>query len=147
MIKTEKILHLKSSRGRRVRVVREHYLRARVPCSSCLCQADCANGKHTCTHRYTHTHAPVHTQTPVTPNVSVINVAHYLTFTSKLTANLVVCFAKASSQVCFYVSHSCRVSKHILWQVLLIYVMSLRINLIKVKYFLEISNCITLVLD
>ncbi|XP_003969771.2 LOW QUALITY PROTEIN: DIS3-like exonuclease 1 [Takifugu rubripes] len=45
MIKTEKILHLKSSRGRKVRVVREHYLRARVPCYSCLClcQADCAN--------------------------------------------------------------------------------------------------------
>lgn len=46
MIKTERILHLKSSRGRKVRVVREHYLRARVPCYSCLCQADCANGKH-----------------------------------------------------------------------------------------------------
>lgn len=45
MIKTEKILHLKSCRGRKVRVVREHYLRARVPCYSALCQADCANGK------------------------------------------------------------------------------------------------------
>ncbi|XP_072235996.1 DIS3-like exonuclease 1 [Leuresthes tenuis] len=43
MIKTEKILHLKSCRGRKVRVVREHYLRERVPCFSCLCQADCAN--------------------------------------------------------------------------------------------------------
>lgn len=56
MIKTEKILHLRSSRGRRVRVVREHYLRARVPCYSCLCQADCANGTHARTHRYTRTH-------------------------------------------------------------------------------------------
>ncbi|KAM6980009.1 DIS3-like exonuclease 1 [Aplochiton taeniatus] len=43
MIKTEKVLHLKSSRGRKVRVVREHYLREHVPCFSCLCQADCAN--------------------------------------------------------------------------------------------------------
>ncbi|KAM6943023.1 DIS3-like exonuclease 1 [Xenentodon cancila] len=43
MIKTEKVLHLKSSRGRRVRVVREHYLRQRVPCFSALCPADCAN--------------------------------------------------------------------------------------------------------
>nr|XP_020441270.1 DIS3-like exonuclease 1 [Monopterus albus] len=43
MIKTEKILHLKSCRGRKVRVVREHYLRERVPCYSSLCQADCAN--------------------------------------------------------------------------------------------------------
>ncbi|CAN9506602.1 unnamed protein product [Ophioblennius macclurei] len=37
MIKTEKILHVRSSRGRKVRVVREHYLRARVPCYSRLC--------------------------------------------------------------------------------------------------------------
>lgn len=43
MIKTEKILHLKSSRGRKVRVVREHYLRERVPCYSALCQAGCDN--------------------------------------------------------------------------------------------------------
>ncbi|XP_067105156.1 DIS3-like exonuclease 1 isoform X1 [Osmerus mordax] len=43
MIKTEKILHLKSSRGRKVRVVREHYLREHVPCYSTLCQAGCAN--------------------------------------------------------------------------------------------------------
>lgn len=41
MIKTEKILHLK----RKFRVVREHYLRERVPCYSSLCQADCENGK------------------------------------------------------------------------------------------------------
>ncbi|XP_054861694.1 DIS3-like exonuclease 1 [Amphiprion ocellaris] len=41
MIKTEKTLHLKSCRGRTVRVVREHYLRERVPCCSSLCQADC----------------------------------------------------------------------------------------------------------
>ncbi|KAM9318542.1 DIS3-like exonuclease 1 [Pholidichthys leucotaenia] len=43
MIKTERILHLKSCRGRKVRVVREHYLRERVPCYSSLCQADCVN--------------------------------------------------------------------------------------------------------
>lgn len=43
MIKTEKTLHLKSCRGRTVRVVREHYLRERVPCCSSLCQADCDN--------------------------------------------------------------------------------------------------------
>ncbi|XP_047436352.1 DIS3-like exonuclease 1 isoform X2 [Mugil cephalus] len=44
MIKTERILRLRSSRGRRVRVVREHYVRDRVPCYSSLCQADCDNG-------------------------------------------------------------------------------------------------------
>ncbi|XP_077479614.1 DIS3-like exonuclease 1 [Stigmatopora argus] len=44
MIKTEKILHLKSSRGRKVRVVREHYVRERVPCYSALCQDGCDNG-------------------------------------------------------------------------------------------------------
>ncbi|XP_058486283.1 DIS3-like exonuclease 1 [Solea solea] len=43
MIKTERILHLKSCRGRKVRVVREHYLRERVPCYSGICQAGCAN--------------------------------------------------------------------------------------------------------
>ncbi|CAL8352466.1 unnamed protein product [Merluccius merluccius] len=43
MIKTEKIVHLKSSRGRKVRVVREHYLRQHVPCYSSLCQARCNN--------------------------------------------------------------------------------------------------------
>ncbi|KAK9542198.1 hypothetical protein VZT92_000081 [Zoarces viviparus] len=43
MIKTEKVLHLKSCRGRKVRVVREHYVRERVPCFSALCQADCDN--------------------------------------------------------------------------------------------------------
>ncbi|KAI4829840.1 hypothetical protein KUCAC02_001505, partial [Chaenocephalus aceratus] len=43
MIKTERILHLKSCRGRKVRVVREHYLRERVPCYSSLCQAGCEN--------------------------------------------------------------------------------------------------------
>ncbi|KAM8894854.1 LOW QUALITY PROTEIN: DIS3-like exonuclease 1 [Spinachia spinachia] len=43
MKKTEKILHLKSCRGRKMRVVREHYLRDRVPCYSGLCQADCDN--------------------------------------------------------------------------------------------------------
>lgn len=45
MIKTEKTLHLRRFRGRKVRVVREHYLREQVPCFSSLCQADCANGK------------------------------------------------------------------------------------------------------
>lgn len=66
MIKTEKILHLKSSRGRKVRVVREHYLRARVPCYSCLClcQADCANGKHARTHAPVHTHKHRFTSKP-----------------------------------------------------------------------------------
>lgn len=44
MIKTEKVLHLKSSRGRKVRVVREHYLREQVPCGSALCQAECQHG-------------------------------------------------------------------------------------------------------
>lgn len=44
MIKTEKILHLKSSRGGKVRVVREHYLRPRVPCYSSLCRQGCENG-------------------------------------------------------------------------------------------------------
>ncbi|KAG5270310.1 hypothetical protein AALO_G00191220 [Alosa alosa] len=43
MIKTEKVLHLKSSRGGKVRVVREHYLREHVPCFSALCQAACQN--------------------------------------------------------------------------------------------------------
>uniref|UniRef100_A0A3Q3G4H8 DIS3-like exonuclease 1 n=1 Tax=Kryptolebias marmoratus TaxID=37003 RepID=A0A3Q3G4H8_KRYMA len=43
MIKTDKILHLKSCRGRKVRVVREHYVRERVPCFSSLCQAGCPN--------------------------------------------------------------------------------------------------------
>ncbi|XP_066512745.1 DIS3-like exonuclease 1 [Hoplias malabaricus] len=46
MIKTEKVLHLKSSRGGKVRVVREHYLRERVDCRSSLCQDDCnSDGK------------------------------------------------------------------------------------------------------
>ncbi|KAF4091014.1 hypothetical protein AMELA_G00032240 [Ameiurus melas] len=44
MIKTEKVLHLKSSRGRKLRVVREHYLREQVPCGSALCQAECQHG-------------------------------------------------------------------------------------------------------
>ncbi|TRY82061.1 hypothetical protein DNTS_006693 [Danionella cerebrum] len=43
MIKTEKILHLNSSKGRKVRVVREHYVREQVPCGSSLCQAHCHN--------------------------------------------------------------------------------------------------------
>ncbi|KAM9825589.1 DIS3-like exonuclease 1 isoform X1 [Syngnathus typhle] len=43
MIKMEKTLHLKSSRGRKVRVVREHYLREQVPCYSSLCLASCDN--------------------------------------------------------------------------------------------------------
>uniref|UniRef100_A0A674AU85 DIS3-like exonuclease 1 n=1 Tax=Salmo trutta TaxID=8032 RepID=A0A674AU85_SALTR len=55
MIKTEKVLHLKSSRGRKVRVIREHYLREHVPCYSSLCQAQCLNHDvsllyHTVTH-------------------------------------------------------------------------------------------------
>lgn len=47
MIKTERILHLKSSRGGKVRVVREHYLRERVPCYSSLCRHSCDNGTDT----------------------------------------------------------------------------------------------------
>ncbi|XP_037308770.2 DIS3-like exonuclease 1 [Pungitius pungitius] len=43
MKKTEKVLHLKSCRGRKLRVVREHYLRERVPCYSGLCEAGCDN--------------------------------------------------------------------------------------------------------
>ncbi|XP_072888829.1 DIS3-like exonuclease 1 isoform X1 [Hemitrygon akajei] len=43
MIKTEKVLHLRSGKGKSVRVVREHYLRESVPCHSCLCQARCHN--------------------------------------------------------------------------------------------------------
>uniref|UniRef100_A0A673L1V2 DIS3-like exonuclease 1 n=1 Tax=Sinocyclocheilus rhinocerous TaxID=307959 RepID=A0A673L1V2_9TELE len=43
MIKTEKVLHLNSSKGRKVRVVREHYVREQVPCGSPLCQANCHN--------------------------------------------------------------------------------------------------------
>ncbi|XP_051561526.1 DIS3-like exonuclease 1 isoform X2 [Myxocyprinus asiaticus] len=43
MIKTEKVLHLKSSKGRKVRVVREHYVREQVPCGSSICPAGCPN--------------------------------------------------------------------------------------------------------
>ncbi|XP_048418764.1 DIS3-like exonuclease 1 isoform X3 [Stegostoma tigrinum] len=43
MIKTEKVLHLRSCKGKSVRVVREHYLRQSVPCNSSLCQAECYN--------------------------------------------------------------------------------------------------------
>ncbi|XP_048471958.1 DIS3-like exonuclease 1 isoform X2 [Rhincodon typus] len=43
MIKTEKVLHLRSCKGKSVRVVREHYLRQSVPCNSSLCQAECHN--------------------------------------------------------------------------------------------------------
>ncbi|XP_005990163.1 DIS3-like exonuclease 1 isoform X1 [Latimeria chalumnae] len=43
MLKTEKILHLRNSRGKTVRVVREHYLREKVPCYSSFCQANCQN--------------------------------------------------------------------------------------------------------
>lgn len=43
MIKTEKILHLNSSKGRKVRVVREHYVREQVECGSSLCLAGCHN--------------------------------------------------------------------------------------------------------
>ncbi|XP_051985516.1 DIS3-like exonuclease 1 [Xyrauchen texanus] len=43
MIKTEKVLHLKSSKGRKVRVVREHYVRKGIPCWSSICPANCPN--------------------------------------------------------------------------------------------------------
>ena len=62
MIKTEKIFHLKSSRGRKVRVVREHYLREHVPCHSSLCQAGCDNGKF----------PPYFFQTPITVVLTLI---------------------------------------------------------------------------
>ncbi|XP_034291345.1 DIS3-like exonuclease 1 [Pantherophis guttatus] len=41
MLRTEKVLLLRSLQGRSVRVVREHYLRPDVPCGSALCQAGC----------------------------------------------------------------------------------------------------------
>ncbi|XP_018408330.1 PREDICTED: DIS3-like exonuclease 1 [Nanorana parkeri] len=41
MLKTERILHLKTQRGRTLRAVREHYLREDVSCRSPLC-TDCA---------------------------------------------------------------------------------------------------------
>ncbi|ROL52738.1 DIS3-like exonuclease 1 [Anabarilius grahami] len=43
IIKTEKVLHLNSSKGRKVRVVREHYVRQQVPCGNSFCQANCHN--------------------------------------------------------------------------------------------------------
>ncbi|CAH2274472.1 DIS3-like exonuclease 1 isoform X1 [Pelobates cultripes] len=45
MLKTERILHLKVQRGRRVRAVREHYLREDVSCGSPLCQSCARDGK------------------------------------------------------------------------------------------------------
>ncbi|XP_040536157.1 LOW QUALITY PROTEIN: DIS3-like exonuclease 1 isoform X2 [Gallus gallus] len=41
MLRTEKVLQLRSQQGRSVRVVREHYLRPDVPCRSALCRAGC----------------------------------------------------------------------------------------------------------
>ncbi|OXB68986.1 hypothetical protein ASZ78_003455 [Callipepla squamata] len=41
MLRTEKVLQLRSQHGRSVRVVREHYLRHDVPCRSALCRAGC----------------------------------------------------------------------------------------------------------
>ncbi|XP_070618176.1 DIS3-like exonuclease 1 isoform X2 [Erythrolamprus reginae] len=41
MLRTEKVLLLRSQQGRSVRVVREHYLRPDVPCGSALCRAGC----------------------------------------------------------------------------------------------------------
>ncbi|KAL7980201.1 hypothetical protein Chor_001469 [Crotalus horridus] len=41
MLRTEKVLLLRSLQGRSVRVVREHYLRPYVPCGSALCRAGC----------------------------------------------------------------------------------------------------------
>ncbi|XP_058012764.1 DIS3-like exonuclease 1 isoform X1 [Ahaetulla prasina] len=41
MLRTEKVLLLRSQQGRSVRVVREHYLRSDVPCCSALCRAGC----------------------------------------------------------------------------------------------------------
>lgn len=44
MLRTEKVLLLRSLQGRSVRVVREHYLRPDVPCGSALCRAGCPRG-------------------------------------------------------------------------------------------------------
>ncbi|KAJ7311275.1 hypothetical protein JRQ81_006890 [Phrynocephalus forsythii] len=41
MLRTEKVLQLRGSQGRSVRVVREHYLRPDVPCGSALCRSAC----------------------------------------------------------------------------------------------------------
>ena len=43
MIKTNKLLRLKTKNGRLLDVVREHYLRRDVPCHSEIC-ADCEKG-------------------------------------------------------------------------------------------------------
>lgn len=45
MLKTERILHLKTQRGRTLRAVREHYLREDVSCRSPLCTACTREGK------------------------------------------------------------------------------------------------------
>ncbi|XP_026528832.1 DIS3-like exonuclease 1 [Notechis scutatus] len=44
MLRTEKVLLLRSLQGRSVRVVREHYLRPDVPCGSALCRLGCPRG-------------------------------------------------------------------------------------------------------
>ncbi|XP_026565085.1 DIS3-like exonuclease 1 [Pseudonaja textilis] len=41
MLRTEKVLLLRSLQGRSMRVVREHYLRPDVPCGSALCRLGC----------------------------------------------------------------------------------------------------------
>ncbi|XP_075714430.1 DIS3-like exonuclease 1 isoform X1 [Rhinoderma darwinii] len=46
MLKTERILHLKTQRGRTLRAVREHYLREDVICGSPLCRTCARDGKH-----------------------------------------------------------------------------------------------------
>ncbi|KAG8574971.1 hypothetical protein GDO81_009404, partial [Engystomops pustulosus] len=45
MLKTERILHLKTQRGRTLRAVREHYLRDDVSCGSALCRTCARDGK------------------------------------------------------------------------------------------------------
>ncbi|KAM4036792.1 DIS3-like exonuclease 1 isoform 1-T1 [Anomaloglossus baeobatrachus] len=45
MLKTERILHLKTQRGRTLRAVREHYLREDVSCGSPRCQSCARDGK------------------------------------------------------------------------------------------------------
>ncbi|KAG8440779.1 hypothetical protein GDO86_006494 [Hymenochirus boettgeri] len=45
MLKTEKVLHLKTQRGRTVRAVREHYLREDVICGSPVCGICAREGK------------------------------------------------------------------------------------------------------
>lgn len=50
--KSNKLLRIRSVRGRNISVVREVYMRENVPCQSPLCLSDCHNstGKYNCLH-------------------------------------------------------------------------------------------------